>query len=548
MRKHGYMAILMVMLLGAGICTGALAEEGTLTLPSGLQIIDGEAFAGTDLDVVELPGGLQRIEEGAFADSHIGHLNGLTENIGYLDIDAFEDSQVDHLALPDQVHLGSQLHTWAVGNGSRGYGYLPPVSLVNTGSLQAGKDFDITFPAVPGADWYDVYLQNRDGDQYYLNAEGPGNSSMYTVHVSGAYVLPGTLHVEITACGYYSAYSIDYYNEITTLCDYTVTGSMPAAPQVTVTGITGDVASLGDTYTLEVTWASNATELQIDQNLLSGFGGEGGSGQTSIEGQSSYTITNTQDHVGINTYRFAVLVGGIWSEPTEVVIYYMDRGEESGDPPETIAQMPSLRAADTLRAGEDLTVAFDKVDGAVNYQLYMDLQEGQRTLDNFEYDGDLRQMTIAGYDMEPGEFTIRLVATDKSGTKHTVSQACKVEGTKPEGPDILSSVTGTYDEDGTLAVTVSRGQAHTLSVDTGSATDMLLLMGSEQWEDFFAFVLTDGQWVAVEEPWVNITWSTSGSTFIVNGLTEGPNQYLYAFSLKEDGVWSEYSTAVVTVQ
>ena len=65
---------LVLMLLSTDIC--AIAEAvATLTLPSALQIIDEEAFAGnTSIERVIVPDGTTEIRSRAFADSSMTEL------------------------------------------------------------------------------------------------------------------------------------------------------------------------------------------------------------------------------------------------------------------------------------------------------------------------------------------------------------------------------------------------------------------------------------------------------------------------------------------
>ena len=80
---------LVLMLLSADIC--AIAEAvATLTLPSALQIIEEEAFAGnTSIEKVIVPDGTTEIRSRSFADSSMTELV-LPDSLTFIAEDAFE--------------------------------------------------------------------------------------------------------------------------------------------------------------------------------------------------------------------------------------------------------------------------------------------------------------------------------------------------------------------------------------------------------------------------------------------------------------------------
>jgi len=94
---------LVLMLLSADVC--AIAEAVvTLTLPSSLQIIEEEAFAGnTSIEKVIVPDGTTEIRSRAFADSSMTELE-LPDSLTFIAEDAFEGCGEFALTVPENCY------------------------------------------------------------------------------------------------------------------------------------------------------------------------------------------------------------------------------------------------------------------------------------------------------------------------------------------------------------------------------------------------------------------------------------------------------------
>ena len=100
MKKRMIFLLIPAMFLTLAFC--ASADE--LILPSGLTVIEEEAFAGDiSLDEVVLPDGLTRIESGAFAGSGVTRIY-LPESITYIAPDAFDQCELVTGYGPDRTY------------------------------------------------------------------------------------------------------------------------------------------------------------------------------------------------------------------------------------------------------------------------------------------------------------------------------------------------------------------------------------------------------------------------------------------------------------
>ncbi len=143
------LAVAVTMAIGG---TGSALAENVLTMPTGLHIIDVEAFYGdTSIGQVVLGDAVTEIRSKAFANSSLTDIN-LPASLTLIAEDAFDG--------PSKVHVtavgGSYAHTWAVD-----HGYIPaaPVQDVAVGGV---RSVTVQWEAVEGAVSYNVYYGTAD--------------------------------------------------------------------------------------------------------------------------------------------------------------------------------------------------------------------------------------------------------------------------------------------------------------------------------------------------------------------------------------------------
>ena len=142
--------VILTMLLADG---SVMAAANVLTMPTGLKIIEEEAFCGdTSIDKVVLPEGTTEIRARAFANSTLSEIN-LPDSLTYIDETAF-----DGLAgLTVRANAGSYGYDWAVT-----HGYLSESFSIAEISVDYGE------------------IDVRDGQVYWENVPGYQNESTVT--------------------------------------------------------------------------------------------------------------------------------------------------------------------------------------------------------------------------------------------------------------------------------------------------------------------------------------------------------------------------------
>ena len=109
MKRKSLYAVLALVLSVIMSLEGALAA--TLTLPTGVKVIEEEAFYGDDsLDQVVLPEGVEEIGPRAFADSSLTSIN-LPDSLTGIAEDAFDED------VAVEANEGTYAYDWAVNNG-----------------------------------------------------------------------------------------------------------------------------------------------------------------------------------------------------------------------------------------------------------------------------------------------------------------------------------------------------------------------------------------------------------------------------------------------
>lgn len=510
-------AALLILLMILFLPGGSPAE---IVIPQNVSIIEEQAFAGIHTDRVVLPQGLTTIEREAFADSVIGSVS-LPDSITFIAPNAFRGAQISSLELPGKLVQGSALQQWASHNAAD-YACLPPVDLSGLPeSIPAGIDLDFSFQMVEGADWYEIKGKNAAGRDLMLFVGEDWENRVCRTSVQGFNIQPGNLHLEVTAFQYVDDASINYEITRTTIVDLPATGSVPSAPDITVTGIDFGIASLGHPYTVTVSWEGDITEISDYRAEFTGYGGNEQENTRAISnGQSSYQsiVDYSQDHVGINTYRYAVKANGVWSPVSETVVYVMDRSNES-EHPEHIADAPSISLPAEIRTGQDLALRFSPVDGAVDYRILIEYGSDQEITPESEkiaYEDNSRSFTLDGYQLEAGPVRVTVTAKGKDGGELSSSGSCVVTDSRPPAPAVTASVQNP-----------PVNSPYSVTVDTRGADALVMLFGSENWEYY-------------EEI------SVQGDETVIDGFTDDkPDQYYYGASVRINGLWSEWGETVV---
>lgn len=346
-------------------------------------------------------------------------------------------------------------------------------------SVAAGQDVQVSFSAVPNADSYSLYLYKPDGNYISYSARPNEERLLY-----GYDLMPGTYQIKVTASG-------AEYDSSETVKSFTVTGSRPAAPAVSVdkrTVLTNEVF----TFMIE-NGASDMIYYRCDNS----------SGK--LNAPTDVTAWETSRYnAGTYSYSFCVLKDGCWSAwSTGITVTVTQRPKL----PEPVITLPA-----SIVSGQDLTVSVAAVEGATSYDVY--LYDLRGTQISSRYMSSAGNAVFTGYLLPDGYVRVQVTANGKNGSSSTVSQTLKIEAaTLPAAPAVTPPASSS----------VASGEYITFAVDATGADKCVVRyyrIGSPN--DLYYSTFDAGKEYR--------TYSTnSGAT------------YAFSFAVRVNGVWSSWS-------
>ena len=321
------LAVAVTMAIGG---TGSALAENVLTMPTGLHIIDVEAFYGdTSIGQVVLGDAVTEIRSKAFANSSLTDIN-LPASLTLIAEDAFDG--------PSKVHVtavgGSYAHTWAVD-----HGYIPaaPVQDVPLGGIDDGgyRTVTVKWAAVEGAVSYNIY---------YGTTEDLATATEITnvVPVEGKYTI-GNLEPATT---YYTWVKAVSNNSISEASERYSVITAPVAPVLETPVVKGN------SVTLSWDAVPTATLYRLHYGTTNDY-----EASTQIDKIYNTTYTLSSLEYG-TTYYFwisAANVGGGVRNKNAVTAL-------------TFPSVPTLNTP--IVSGNTVSLSWDAVPSAVLYRLY----------------------------------------------------------------------------------------------------------------------------------------------------------------------------------
>lgn len=359
-------------------------------------------------------------------------------------------------------------------------------------TYEAGEDIVFSFAAVENAEKYDYWLTDESGSGKYGNSTAAGTYA-YSGHEYEAGVY--TLRVTASAAAYMKG---------TTTVNFEIIGTKPAAPAASVNMAE---AAKNQNFTFDIDTTGVELLRYSERYNITATGSNGSSGEiTVLEDQTKWTTYESV--AGLHTYSFAVYKDGkwsAWSEPLEVTI------SDSSLPKATFT------VSSGLKAGQDMTVTVNAVEGANYGYVYLYNSRGASVCSSKRVDGAGSAVTIDGYYLTQGSYTVKVMMYGNSGSSEATSSVYVSSGTRPAAPVVTPetdlgrvSVYYTFDIPSTgveQAVVRYYREGNTSNVGYYAIT---VAGDVTTWKDYK---------------------STAGEA------------WYYAFAVKKDGVWSPWSAS-----
>lgn len=363
---------------------------------------------------------------------------------------------------------------------------------------EAGEDIVFTINPVENAEKYGYRLYLESGGN-----SGSSNAQPTTYSYNGYDYDVGTYRLEITASAAAYTSSVANYS-------FEIVGTKPAAPAVSV-NMTEAGKNQKFTFDIDTTGAelirySNRYSFQSDGTSY------GSSGNISVlEDQTKWTTSTST--AGRNTYSFSVFKDGkwsAWSEPIEVMIA------------DSALPKPTFTVSSGVKAGQDLTVTVNAVEGASHGYVYLYNSRGSQICSSKYVEGTGSTVTFDGYFLPSGSYSVRVWMTGSVGSSEATSSVYVSSGTRPAAPAVEAE---------TDLGRVSVYYSFTIST-TGAEKAVVRYYreGNTNSVNYKQITPTDDSTV-----WKDYN-STAGEV------------WYYAFAVKQDGVWSGWSsTQKVTI-
>ncbi|MBQ3762356.1 MAG: leucine-rich repeat protein [Clostridia bacterium] len=354
-------------------------------------------------------------------------------------------------------------------------------------SYEAGTDITLSFDAVQNAAYYDWHVYKGENDfRWNTNLSAPAATTLY------GYIDPGTYRYVVVAYA-------DGYAQSMAEATFVIAGEKAAAPQVSV-----DKTSVAPneyyTFTVDTTGAERLVYSQTDYGI----------GSINVFSDSTKWKTYSYSE-GEYAYRFCAKIDGrwtAWSAPVTVTVVL---------PP--APEAPSVTVDnETVDRRQDITVTVSGVEGATYYYVYLyDASGNQLTYQNINK-AEGGTVTFYGYGTWPvGQLRVRAYASNgQSGSEYTTVLLTVTDGERPAAPEVTPPA----------ETTVAAGSRFTFTVATAGADKAVVRyypIDNTNNLNYSAFDVSDGD-----------------TTDYQRSLSAGA-VYAYSFSVRTDGVWSEWS-------
>ncbi|MBR4081432.1 MAG: hypothetical protein IKK21_06580, partial [Clostridia bacterium] len=374
-------------------------------------------------------------------------------------------------------------------------------------TVQAGEDFTVVYTAVEDASSYrvEIYQGYADG----VTPSGTANRRLreFFDAADTCYVSGGVY--DLTAGDY--TVVVRASNDSVVISEasarLTVTGTRPAAPQLT---LDKDVYYVTGTEIQATVTAPGYETASVSGHVLAADGSEWagstgrivalGSDGSGSEAMGWGELPSTDYSIRI---RASVLMGNVWSDFATVTLPVMEH--------ETLGQT-TITAPETVANGTDMVVRFAPVEHAETYDINVCTTlngEAVYYVGPAQPDTDY---TIPGYVMAAGSYRIVVCASSSEYGSSTTEAFLTVTGTRPAAPSVTCDSDAAW-VGGTLGFAVD-------AADT---------------QDVYAEVVTESLGSA--------TLSGSGSawSYTIPSWYAGET-VTFRFSVKRDGVWSQWTT------
>ena len=389
------LAVAVTMAIGG---TGSALAENVLTMPTGLHIIDVEAFYGdTSIGQVVLGDAVTEIRSKAFANSSLTDIN-LPASLTLIAEDAFDG--------PSKVHVtavgGSYAHTWAVD-----HGYIPaaPVQDVAVGGV---RSVTVQWEAVEGAASYNVYYGTT-------NNLAAATEITNVVPVEGKYTI-GDLEPATTYYTWVKAVSSSGTSEASGRQSAL---TAPVAPELEKPVVTVN--------SVKLSWNAvpTASIYRLNYGTTNNYGAS-----TRIDNirDTTYTLTNLAYGTTYYFWIGAANAGGGVRNTTAVTAL-------------TSSAAPTLDTP--IVSGNTISLSWDAVQGALLYRVYYGTSNDVNAASRID---DIRTTshTLTGLDANTAYY-IWIASANASGGMRTPEPVTVITGSNASVPTQLAPTAGFAD-------------------------------------------------------------------------------------------------------
>lgn len=354
-------------------------------------------------------------------------------------------------------------------------------------SYTAGDGFAISFDAVENADSYYVEIYNAATNLHITSYE---SAEPRQIAYEGYELEPVGYRLTVTAR------SAEYKNSKTEHI-FTVLPNPTPAPSVSVDHTS---VYMGERYTFTID-TTGAEELRYKRSNYS-------SSDQRINVLEDTTRWTTYSSSATEArYQFAVLKDGHWSSWSEPVIITVKALEPLAEPAFTLPE--------TLTAGQDLPVQVDAVPGAKYYYIYLLSARGAQISSRTLHDAAGGTVVFDGYLLSAGVVKVRVNAYRDNGSSHSENNLRVLAGSRPDAPE-SEWQSGSYNPIRFTVNTQGAEQAAVRYYQVGYPNDV--------------------RYTAVD-----VTGEASNWYQYIGG---SGSAYAFAFSVKQDGVWSPWSSGI----
>lgn len=311
-----------------------------------------------------------------------------------------------------------------------------PETLVN------GTDMTINVAAVEGANGYVVHVSDEATGASVLTRTltKPGSITVYGYNLEA-----GTYRVS----GY--VYGNDFRYAVPTVRTVTVTGEKAEGPDMPemapfIFGQGSEEVMLSDTESFAVRCWNEYADGTVSTKWVNTSSG----GPVWVGPNGSYEEWRNGGYVCM---QGAIKHDGVWSAWGDAI-----RVAVQGAP---ALDQPVVTAPSTAEAGTDITISFDSVANAKEYNLhvfagYYESSE-QREGESLYWDGANSggMMTIPGYVLSSGVYTIQMRVWAEGYEYAYWSARLEVTGERPAAPTVTANKTDVYVSDDSVTLTIS---------------------------------------------------------------------------------------------